>query len=633
MSPGSGGGFVVPQLPASRGSVEEVFMDFHEAERRFSQLQENYQNGAITAGAFYQAVSKLMIQDSQGRYWAIDAETGGWLSYDGHAWQGAVPASGDATDRIPRVLPPRRKRRTWLIGLSAGIFLLLGFLLVVGLFAYWKWNGRSYPDAAILAPAHGAEFEVGQNVTVEARCSAPVGISRVELWVDDALVIPETNLPSGSSVPVTLHWVFQDAGLHTFQVKTYSASGDVGLSDPVVVRVIPSARQHGPTVVLLDGSFEVLPGSGTGWQSADSGRMIQVGDAVRTLEDGRAQIVFADGLVAELGNNSELLLEKMEINDDRGLSVRVVSPYGDTWHRLDAGPVSLHYEVETPAALVASSGTLVHITTLPEGGMLVEVIEGDAVVIGAQQRQQIRAGQAMQVEPGQPPVMFSRPEPPPPLEGASVVTAVCTPDAMLLADVSLPDGAVVQQGQRVEKIWRVRNTGVCPWIDYTWTFVSGDRLSETSAVPVRRTEPGGTADIGVLMEAPSKPGLYLAQWQLQDAAGRGVGPIASVSVRVQTIPATQSSPSSEPRPAVTPIPFIRFRSDRDQLNLGECAELQWDVEHVESVYLDGAPAVGHDTRKICPAETTRYALCWHYEGREDCQTVIVVVNAPHRPPY
>ena len=205
-------------------------------------------------------------------------------------------------------------------------------------------------------------------------------------------------------------------------------------------------------------------------------------------------------------------------------------------------------------------------------------------------------------------------------------TAACTSDAVLQTDVSPPDETALQPGERIEKIWRVRNTGTCPWIDYTWVFVSGDKLTATTALPVLRTEPGGTADISVFLQAPPGPGTYEAYWQLRDATGGSVGPLASVLLRVGPEPV--ASPSS----VGTPAPLIRFQANRERLEPGECARLEWDVEHVESVYLDGMPAVGHDGKDVCPEATTRYTLCWHYREQEDCRTITIEVSAPDNPP-
>jgi hypothetical protein len=55
-----------------------------------------------------------------------------------------------------------------------------------------------------------------------------------------------------------------------------------------------------------------------------------------------------------------------------------------------------------------------------------------------------------------------------------------------------------------------------------------------------------------------------------------------------------------------------LRADKSQLTAGECTTLRWDVENVDSVFLDSGPSeegvTGHATRWICPDATTVYTL-------------------------
>ena len=112
-------------------------MDFREAVTRFCQLRENHRNGAISEESFLKAISQLMVQDAQGKYWTIDPKTGDWLYYDGHIWQPATPPTGDVTvklEKIPSV--PRRRGNSWVVALLAGGVMVLGILVVVVLVAY-----------------------------------------------------------------------------------------------------------------------------------------------------------------------------------------------------------------------------------------------------------------------------------------------------------------------------------------------------------------------------------------------------------------------------------------------------------------------------------------------------------------
>ena len=51
-----------------------------------------------------------------------------------------------------------------------------------------------------------------------------------------------------------------------------------------------------------------------------------------------------------------------------------------------------------------------------------------------------------------------------------------------------------------------------------------------------------------------------------------------------------------------------FRADRTVINQGDCATLQWDVEHVKEVYLEKEGVTGHGNRQVCPAATKTYHL-------------------------
>lgn len=83
---------------------------------------------------------------------------------------------------------------------------------------------------------------------------------------------------------------------------------------------------------------------------------------------------------------------------------------------------------------------------------------------------------------------------------------------------------------------------------------------------------------------------------------------------------------SLPTPPVAPA--IDFRVDRDAIIRGECTTLRWDVENVRAVYLDGQGVVGHDSRVICPLQTTTYVLHVITDAGAADQAVNVLVFDP-----
>lgn len=389
-----------------RRDVTEATLDFREAESRFLQLQENYQNRAISEESFFQSVSKLMVQDSQGVYWTIDPRTGNWLYYDGHVWQRSVPPTKEITDRIKPV-PKNRRATGWVLGLSFGGLAVFVTLFVAAVFAYRAFVVAYPPKVEVRAPLSGARVPVGEAVTIETVSTSPKGLSRIELWVDDHLVLPETNVSPGTVISVTLPWVFQEAGSHVVRVKAYSSSRVIGESAPVVVEALPPVTAGLPSLVVLEGSADVRSGEKEPWRPVEEDPFLQVGQSVRTHASGRVQLVFANDMVAELGENTEVLLREAGVSSTDFPHVALFLSYGDTWHRLDTGEIGLAYEIETASARVVSQKTLLHVTSDPAQGTLVEVAEGAAVLSGAGQSVRLVAGQKARVEAGKSPVLLS----------------------------------------------------------------------------------------------------------------------------------------------------------------------------------------------------------------------------------
>jgi len=94
----------------------------------------------------------------------------------------------------------------------------------------------SKPVVTITAPVAGAQVKVGETITVQATAMDAAGVSRVELWVDNALVETQ-NLPSPQpTAAVTLKWVAAPAGAHALMVRATNAAGTT--SDPAVISVL-----------------------------------------------------------------------------------------------------------------------------------------------------------------------------------------------------------------------------------------------------------------------------------------------------------------------------------------------------------------------------------------------------------
>lgn len=209
----------------------------------------------------------------------------------------------------------------------------------------------------------------------------------------------------------------------------------------------------------------------------------------------------------------------------------------------------------------------------------------------------------------------------------------CILDAAFMADVTVPDGTVFEPGARIDKIWRIRNSGSCPWESgSTWVFASGDQMGAAASQAVPPTVAGANVDIGVTMYAPSAPGTYTGYWRMKSPDGQLFGQTCSVKI-VVSAPATATS---TPTLTATPWPGaeISLTVDRDHINAGECTWVRARMEYVRAAWLDGEPVIGgYKEKQVCPCSDTAYTL--HVEltdGSTTDRTVTVHVAGVCPPP-
>jgi hypothetical protein len=57
-------------------------VEFQEANRRYANLRQRYENGSLSAEEFDALLEEMMVEDGEGRWWAKSRETGEWHYYD-----------------------------------------------------------------------------------------------------------------------------------------------------------------------------------------------------------------------------------------------------------------------------------------------------------------------------------------------------------------------------------------------------------------------------------------------------------------------------------------------------------------------------------------------------------------------
>ncbi len=142
----------------------------------------------------------------------------------------------------------RFPRALWLVIL----FVLAGMLLACDLGSLLGGGGE-VPGVVIERPPSGVEVRLGETIPINATATDSTGVTRMELWVDDALLATETSPVAEGQSPFSaiLRWRADARGSRSVVVKAYNAGGNVGESGPIIIVVVergapPEVTPTGP---------------------------------------------------------------------------------------------------------------------------------------------------------------------------------------------------------------------------------------------------------------------------------------------------------------------------------------------------------------------------------------------------
>jgi hypothetical protein len=168
-------------------------------------------------------------------------------------------------------------------------------------------------------------------------------------------------------------------------------------------------------------------------------------------------------------------------------------------------------------------------------------------------------------------------------EDTPVPTPSCTDRATFIKDVTYPDGTYIAPGEAFEKVWRVENTGTCPWTtDYQLIFVSGYSMDGPAALSLEGTIPvNAVVDLSVDLKAPEIDGSYRGSWMLRNPQGFlfGVGEMANRPLWVQV------NVGPKPTPVITDWLGEYF----DNRNLDDDPVLVRNDEVIDFNWRSGSP--------------------------------------------
>lgn len=139
----------------------------------------------------------------------------------------------------------------------------------------------------------------------------------------------------------------------------------------------------------------------------------------------------------------------------------------------------------------------------------------------------------------------------------------------------------------------------------------------------------------LLMEDPYVLGATIYQWGDWNWPSFELDPVIDLLAEyVASVGGGAAIPS--PWPVLSPsAPIYAFSATPRTITPGQSATLQWDVEGVKAIYLNGQGVTGRETRTVQPAHTTTYVLqvVFQDDSTTDLYATVAVTEPPPAPTY
>ena len=98
----------------------------------------------------------------------------------------------------------------------------------------------------------------------------------------------------------------------------------------------------------------------------------------------------------------------------------------------------------------------------------------------------------------------------------------CIDSAVLVRDVTIPDGTQMKPGETFTKTWEFINNGKCTWYGYLVKFAAGDQMNAPLSSPIPQTPLNQSVQVSVELTAPMANGSYTGYFTLNNPNGRDV---------------------------------------------------------------------------------------------------------------
>jgi hypothetical protein len=180
-------------------------------------------------------------------------------------------------------------------------------------------------------------------------------------------------------------------------------------------------------ISLVGGSVQVLKAGNSEWVIVEAGVTLEAGDKVKTNAGGNSSIIFFEGSVIDLQNDTVISIVELGINENQSTAIRLKQEIGRTISRVKKlADADDRYEIETPAAVASVRGSSMYVQVDDEGLTIVGNIEGLVAVISEGKEVNLPADTHSRIIPGEAPGI-PEPEAIPPT--ATTTTTLTPPTA------------------------------------------------------------------------------------------------------------------------------------------------------------------------------------------------------------
>jgi YVTN family beta-propeller protein len=239
-------------------------------------------------------------------------------------------------------------------------------------------------------------------------------VARAALRVGSLLVLLATLGWAPPGAPGAVTPAYGSAGARTFPPRLSDEPPFLYPMPPPLPDAAAVAAQQSDQAVLETQRPDVQwsPAGAARWVGVPERQAVNAGDRVRTGPGARAQIVYFEGTITEVGPETGILVQRLERGSSGNVVASLFQAVGSTVSRvvgLADGATS--FEVETPAATAFVRGTTPRVHVAADGTTRVANVpdeneESIVLIRGKDRRQtevQLAPGQETRVEPGQPP--------------------------------------------------------------------------------------------------------------------------------------------------------------------------------------------------------------------------------------